>query len=131
MASQGARIVRAGVEGVVKKVTPIKSRTPEEARLDVLKVYKVLQRLTPDCWFDYDLVDIPLPVFREVLKKQFIKNAHINDLRIIDRKVAECYNDIESINMRYYNAYHIRNMLFRENMEPRSKDFLSNFLSGN
>lgn len=42
MSGQSARIVRAGVEGVVKKVTPVKSRSPEEARIDVLKVYKKL-----------------------------------------------------------------------------------------
>jgi len=123
--------LRIGAEGVVKKVTPIKSRTPEEARLDVLKAYKALQRITPIFWHDYDFYDIPLPLFRDSLKKQFLKNAHINDIRIIDRKVAECYNDIESINMRYYNHYHIRNILFRENIEPKSKDFLSQFLSGN
>lgn len=49
------------------------------------------QRITPTMWFDHQLQDIPLPVFREILKKQFTKNAHINDIRIIDRKVAECY----------------------------------------
>lgn len=37
------------------------------------------------------LHDVPMPVFREVLKKQFMKNAHITDIRIIDRKVAETY----------------------------------------
>ena len=34
-----------------------------------------------------ELTDIPLPVFREVLKGQFLKNAHLQDVRIIDRKV--------------------------------------------
>lgn len=42
MSSQGGRIVRAGVEGVIKKITPVSSHTPEEARLGVLKVYKKL-----------------------------------------------------------------------------------------
>jgi len=74
---------------------------------------------------------VPLPVFRDVLKKQFLKNAHINDIRIIDKKVAEAYFDIESVEMRYYNPYHVRNILFRENIEPKAKDFLSKFLSGN
>lgn len=40
MSSQGGRIIRVGVEGVVKNITPVSSRTPEEARLGVLKVYK-------------------------------------------------------------------------------------------
>uniref|UniRef100_A0A183CGL8 Exonuclease domain-containing protein n=1 Tax=Globodera pallida TaxID=36090 RepID=A0A183CGL8_GLOPA len=39
---------------------------------------------------DTALWDIPIPVFREVLKNQFTKNAHITDARIVDRKVDEC-----------------------------------------
>lgn len=48
------------------------------------------QRLAPTFWWDYELHDMPLPVFRAVLKKQFTNNAHLNDVRVIDRKVAEC-----------------------------------------
>ncbi|PIO63415.1 hypothetical protein TELCIR_14984, partial [Teladorsagia circumcincta] len=35
------------------------------------------------------MVDMPLGVFRSVLKQQFMKNAHIDDIRIVDRLVAE------------------------------------------
>lgn len=42
MSGSGAHIIRVGVEGAIKKVTPVSSRTPEEARLGVLKVYKAL-----------------------------------------------------------------------------------------
>lgn len=49
------------------------------------------QRLAPKFWFDYDLRDMPLPVFRAVLKKQFAGKAHLTDVRIIDREVEECY----------------------------------------
>ncbi|KAI6176022.1 NADH dehydrogenase [ubiquinone] 1 alpha subcomplex subunit 6 [Aphelenchoides bicaudatus] len=88
------------------------------------------QRLTPNFWYDFYLEDVPLPIFREILKKQFTKNAHIADVRVIDRKVAECYMDIEAIEMRYYNTDHVRNMLFKENIDPKAKDFLSKFLAG-
>ncbi|KAI6187408.1 hypothetical protein M3Y98_00240000 [Aphelenchoides besseyi] len=124
------RVARLGAETVVKSVTPVSSRTPEQARLGVLQVYKNLQKITPKFWFDYNLVDIPLPVFRNVLKNEFTKNAHHSDLRIIDRKVAECYKDIEAVQMAYYNPEHVRNYLFRENIDPKAKDFLSQFLSG-
>ncbi|KAI6236188.1 Complex 1 LYR protein and Methyltransferase type 11 domain containing protein [Aphelenchoides besseyi] len=108
----------------------LSSRTPEQARLGVLQVYKNLQKITPKFWFDFHLIDIPLPVFRNVLKNEFTKNAHHTDIRIIDRKVAECYKDIEAIQMAYYNPEHVRNYLFRENIDPKAKDFLSQFLSG-
>lgn len=49
------------------------------------------QRRAGEYWFDQDCIDYPLPVFREVLKNQFVKNAHVNDLRIIDRKVEETW----------------------------------------
>lgn len=32
--------------------------------------------------------------------------------------------------MAYYNMDHVRNILFRENIDPTSKDFLSRFLAG-
>ncbi|TMS38987.1 hypothetical protein L596_005595 [Steinernema carpocapsae] len=53
--------------------------------------YVKMQRLTPQFWWDYDMQDMPLPVFRAVLKKQFTKNANLTDLRVIDRKVAETH----------------------------------------
>uniref|UniRef100_A0A7E4ZPV9 WASH_WAHD domain-containing protein n=1 Tax=Panagrellus redivivus TaxID=6233 RepID=A0A7E4ZPV9_PANRE len=87
------------------------------------------QRLAPKFWHDYDLKDMPLPVFRAVLKKQFTKNAHLNDVRVIDRQVGETKQHIYSINYNFYNKDHVRNFLFRENVEAKPKDFLSRFLS--
>uniref|UniRef100_A0A914RI89 NADH dehydrogenase [ubiquinone] 1 alpha subcomplex subunit 6 n=1 Tax=Parascaris equorum TaxID=6256 RepID=A0A914RI89_PAREQ len=88
------------------------------------------QRLAPTFWWDYELHDMPLPVFRAVLKKQFTNNAHLNDVRVIDRKVAECKQHMVGIRNAFYNGDHVRNYLFRENVEPKPKDFLSKFLSG-
>ncbi|KAI6198300.1 Complex 1 LYR protein and Methyltransferase type 11 domain containing protein [Aphelenchoides fujianensis] len=114
----------------VKSVTPVTSRSAEEARLGRAASLQGA-KITPKFWFDYELQDLPLPVFRNVLKREFTKNAHITDVRIIDRKVGECYKDIESIQWAFYNPDHVRNFLFRENVEPKAKDFLSKFLSGN
>ncbi|CAK5090830.1 unnamed protein product [Meloidogyne enterolobii] len=72
---------------VSRMVRPIISQDLVEAKLNVLKMYKQFQRVAKQHWWDYRLQDIPLPVFREVLKKEFMKNAHIQDVRIIDRKV--------------------------------------------
>ncbi|MFH4979113.1 hypothetical protein AB6A40_005822 [Gnathostoma spinigerum] len=122
--------VAVSASAAVKQVTPVVSTTREEARASVLAVYKKVQRMAPKFWWDYRLHDIPLPIFRAILKKQFTKNAHLSDLRIIDRKVAECEQDIVSVKWAFYNPEHVRNMLFRENIETKPKDFLTNFLNG-
>uniref|UniRef100_A0A0N5D2Z1 Ubiquinone biosynthesis O-methyltransferase, mitochondrial n=1 Tax=Thelazia callipaeda TaxID=103827 RepID=A0A0N5D2Z1_THECL len=48
------------------------------------------QRVAPDIYKTFLLHDIPLPVFRSALKKQFSDNSHLTDIRVIDRKIAEC-----------------------------------------
>uniref|UniRef100_A0A0K0F110 Complex I-B14 n=1 Tax=Strongyloides venezuelensis TaxID=75913 RepID=A0A0K0F110_STRVS len=130
MSGVGGRVIRAGGEVSTKLVAPIVSSSKEEARKNVLKVYKEVQRIAPNFWFEYKLVDTPLSVFREVLKNQFLKNKHIQDIRVIDRKVAECRLDLENIKYYYYNPDHVRNMLYRENLDAKPGDFLSKFLSG-
>lgn len=122
--------IASGAKAIAREVTPIVSSNKDQARASVLAVYKELQRLAPTFWWDYELHDMPLPVFRAVLKKQFTSNAHLNDVRVIDRKVAECKQHIVGIKYAFYNGDHIRNYLFRENVEARPKDFLSKFLMG-
>lgn len=121
----------SGASAVAKEVVPVVSSSKQQARASVLAVYKELQRLAPTLWWDYGLHDMPLPVFRAALKKKFTDNAHLNDIRVIDRKVAECKQDMVSIRYFFYNEEHVRNYLFRENIEAKPTDFLSKFLSGN
>ncbi len=35
------------------------------------------------------MTEIPLPAFRLILKQQFMKNANVKDVRVIDRLVYE------------------------------------------
>uniref|UniRef100_A0AC35TVB7 NADH dehydrogenase [ubiquinone] 1 alpha subcomplex subunit 6 n=1 Tax=Rhabditophanes sp. KR3021 TaxID=114890 RepID=A0AC35TVB7_9BILA len=125
-----SRISKLGATTTTKLVAPVISSNSIEARRRVLTVYKELQRLAPKFWFDYGLQDAPLSVFREVLKNQFTKNKHVQDIRVVDRMVEETKQHIVNIRYAFYNPDHVRNMLFRENVEPKSKDFLSNFFSG-
>ena len=41
-------------------------------------------------WWDYNMHHMPLGFFRSVLKQQFVKNSHLQDIRVIDRLVGEC-----------------------------------------
>ncbi|EFO92616.1 hypothetical protein GCK72_012869 [Caenorhabditis remanei] len=129
MSSTAGRVVRAG-QSAVRTVAPVKSNNSAEARMSVLQAYKEFQRLTPKFWWDFGLHDMPLGVFRAVIKKQFTKNGHLTDVRVVDRLVGETNMHMESIRMAYYNPDHVRNYLFAENVEAKPKDFLSKFLNG-
>lgn len=121
---------RVGTQAAAIVTRPVKSNTPAEARLAVLQSYKELQRLAPKFWWDYGLQDMTLGVFREVLKQQYKANAHLKDIRVIDRKVGETHQHMYAIRYAFYNPDHVRNYLFRENVEAQPKDFLSKFFSG-
>ncbi|CAB3406523.1 unnamed protein product [Caenorhabditis bovis] len=129
MSSTAGRVVRSGAQAV-RTVAPIKSSNPQEARMAVLQVYKEFQRMTPKFWWDYGLHDMPLGVFRAVIKKQFTKNGHLTDVRVVDRLVGETNKHMEAIRYTFYNPDHVRNYLFAENIEAKPKDFLSKFLNG-
>ncbi|VDN20236.1 unnamed protein product [Gongylonema pulchrum] len=86
------------------------------------------QRYAPEVYNNFYYEDMPLSVFRAALKKQFTINSHLSDLRIIDRKIAECRQVMLACQKAWYNEYHLRNVLFRENVEAKPKDFLSTFL---
>lgn len=60
------------------------------------------QRYTPTFWWDYEMTDIPLPIFREVIKNQFLKNQAIKDIRIIDRKVYEANEVLIILSQSFY-----------------------------
>ncbi|ETN68697.1 complex 1 protein, partial [Necator americanus] len=85
--STGGKVVKKAATAL-RHVTPVQSINKDQARQSVLQVYKELQRMTPNFWWDFGMHDMPMGVFRSVLKQQFMKNAHITDLRIIDRLVG-------------------------------------------
>uniref|UniRef100_A0A914X873 NADH dehydrogenase [ubiquinone] 1 alpha subcomplex subunit 6 n=1 Tax=Plectus sambesii TaxID=2011161 RepID=A0A914X873_9BILA len=121
---------RVGVELTKREVVPVVSKNPKEARKNVIKIYKEFQRYVPTIWWEQELRDIPLPQFRLAIKNQFMKNAHLTDTRVVDRLVEQAKLDMVNFRMAYYNDVHVRNFLFRENIDPKPADFLSRFFAG-
>lgn len=128
MASKVTKVVDGAT--TVAKVVPVRSLSKEEAKSSVLAVYKQLQRRAPNVWWNYGFQDMPLSYFRLVLKKEFLKNAHLKDIRVIDRKIDECKQHIYSLDYYFYNGEHLRNYLFHDGMPEKPKDFMSKFLLG-
>jgi hypothetical protein len=64
-------------------VKPITSQDPAAARLSVLHIYKEFQRLIPEMWWDFEFIDIPLPVFREAIKKEFLVGIYLYFFNIV------------------------------------------------
>ncbi|CAJ0602541.1 unnamed protein product [Cylicocyclus nassatus] len=128
--SDKLNLLEKKVEFLEARITRGDTLTKEQARRSVLQVYKDLQRMTPKFWWDFGMHDMPLGVFRSVLKKQFMKNSQITDFRVIDRLVEETKQHMVAIQYAFYNPDHVRNYLFRENVEAKPKDFLSKFLNG-
>lgn len=112
------------------QTTPITSVTKGQAKASVLAVYKALQRKAPTTWWDYGFQDMPLPVFRMLIKKEFMKNAHIKDIRVIDRMVEEAKQHLYALDYYFYNEEHLRNYFYREDLQEKPKDFMTKFLHG-
>jgi NADH dehydrogenase (ubiquinone) 1 alpha subcomplex subunit 6 len=125
------RISKYGVEMMKRLVVSITSKSRDEARRQVLAVYKTFQRQVSVMYSKFELQDMTLPAFRAVIKREFLKNGHITDTHVIDRHVYEVHNHLYSIRFDFYNPDHVRNYLFRENVDEKPTDFLSKFLAGN
>jgi NADH dehydrogenase (ubiquinone) 1 alpha subcomplex subunit 6 len=124
-----SQVARATVK-VASVGRPIKSQTPTDARRAVLSSYKKWQRALPRVRDDHEFFDFPMPTFRLLIKEQFTRNAHIHDIRVIDRLVAKADTELFNTIKTYNNPDHLRNYLIRANIEHKPKDFLSKFFAG-
>ncbi|CDW58343.1 hypothetical protein TTRE_0000665201 [Trichuris trichiura] len=106
-----------------KSVKPIVSRSPEEARCRVLAVYKRWTKFIPTLNYLY-------PKLHDAIKAQFMQNAHIRDIRIIDMLVHKAEQELYSVEQAWTPGNVLLNVLFGEYKEKKPTDFMSKFLSG-
>jgi len=121
MASKGVQITR--------QVKPLLSVNEREARIRVFQLYKAWTRQLPDTIEQYTL-PVTEKEAQQCLKENFMKNAHVKDIRVIDMLIIKGQQDLrENIEMWAYD-HHIMSKFLKETHTEKPKDFMSKFLSG-
>merc|ERR1712244_163509 len=63
------------------------------------------------------------------LKEEFLKNAHIKDVRVIDMKVIQGQQELQELANHWQEAFIVMSKWFKEkHIDERPKDFMSKFL---
>lgn len=84
----------------ISKKCVMHTNLPERTVFFIIRYFNFFrQRYAPKLYKHFHLEDMPLSVFRAALKKQFTNYSHLNDVRVIDRKIAEC----RQVNIVYCN----------------------------
>jgi len=114
---------------IIQQVRPILSVDREEARRRVFNLYKAWHRSIP---FIVEKYDIPKSEAqcKEKLKEEFLKNKDIADVRVIDMLVIKGQMELKEVIKLWKQKGHVMRY-WQESVEPKPKDFLSKFLSGN
>ncbi|XP_046572836.1 NADH dehydrogenase [ubiquinone] 1 alpha subcomplex subunit 6-like [Haliotis rubra] len=119
-----ARAVQQGV----KQVKPILSTDRTEAKRRVLNLYKAWYRQIPAIMKQFD-IPVSVAQGREKLKEEFLRNRHVNDVRVIDLLVIKGQMDLVETTEVWKQRTHIMKY-FKDTEEPRPTDFMSKFYDG-
>merc|ERR1711915_54288 len=115
---------------VTRQVKSLVSKTPLDARIRVLSLYKAWYRHIPYMCKEFD-ISPAVSDCRLVLRNSFKKNARVKDIRVIDMLVIKGQQDLKEVVEHWKQPNHIMAKWFsEENVKERPKDFISKFLAG-
>merc|ERR1712018_315146 len=117
----------------LRQVKPLLSLDKHEARLRVLSLYKAWHRQLPNILNvrgTYESMPVTHKECRALIKSNFLKNAHVKDIRVIDMLVIKPQQDLRELIEGWAQSGHIMSKFFQETRTARPKDFMSKFLSG-
>ncbi|KRY85626.1 NADH dehydrogenase [ubiquinone] 1 alpha subcomplex subunit 6 [Trichinella pseudospiralis] len=112
-----------------KQIKPIVSQNREEARRRVLRVYKDWMKFVPTLNFLYQL-HLREDVLRDAIKRQFVRNAEIRDIRVVDILANKAEVELKNLKEAWTPGNVLLNTLFEDHLEKKPTDFLSRFLVG-
>ncbi|XP_076654352.1 NADH dehydrogenase (ubiquinone) B14 subunit [Halictus rubicundus] len=112
----------------VKKVKPILSLNREDARRRVIALYKSYYRHIPQMLLEYDIPKTQKEC-QQRLREEFNRHRTVTDLRVIDLLVAKGQMKLQEISHLWITKGGLMDN-FKETIEPKPKDFMSKFLSG-
>ena len=116
------------VKTAIKRVKPILSLNPADARRRVITLYKAWYRQIPFLRQGYDINKTELQC-RKKLREEFMRHANVTDIRVIDLLTVKGQMELQETAMLWKTTGGLMNY-WKETCEPKPKDFMSKFLAG-
>ncbi|GIX67545.1 NADH dehydrogenase 1 alpha subcomplex subunit 6 [Caerostris extrusa] len=112
----------------VKQARPILSIDREQARRNVLRLYKAWHKSLLRIIQLHNL-PISLKTGRDKIKESFANNRDITDIRVIDMLVTKGHMELKECVNVWKQPSHVM-AYFKDTVEPKPKDFLGRFFAG-